>query len=37
MSQHSFGLFAGTAINDTSSVVAAATTYGHDALGSRWS
>ncbi|HEY7857609.1 MAG TPA: putative sulfate exporter family transporter [Candidatus Nanopelagicales bacterium] len=33
MSQHSFGLFAGTAINDTSSVVAAATTYGHDALG----
>lgn len=32
MSQHSFGLFAGTAINDTSSVVAAATTYGQDAL-----
>lgn len=31
MSQHSFGLFAGTAINDTSSVVAAATTYGTSA------
>ncbi|MFD4976418.1 YeiH family protein [Streptomyces sp. NPDC058424] len=28
MSQHVFGLFAGTAVNDTSSVVAAATTYG---------
>lgn len=28
MSQASFGLFAGTAVNDTSSVVAAATTYG---------
>ena len=28
LSQHSFGLFAGTAINDMSSVVAAATTYG---------
>jgi uncharacterized integral membrane protein (TIGR00698 family) len=28
MSQHSFGLFAGTAVNDTSSVVATATTYG---------
>jgi len=28
LSQHAFGLFAGTAINDTSSVVAAATTYG---------
>jgi uncharacterized integral membrane protein (TIGR00698 family) len=28
MSQHSFGLWAGTAINDTSSVVAATTTYG---------
>ncbi len=28
MSQHAFGLFAGTAVNDTSSVVAAATTYG---------
>ncbi|WP_073951348.1 YeiH family protein [Streptomyces kebangsaanensis] len=28
MSQHSFGLFAGTAVNDMSSVVAAATTYG---------
>jgi uncharacterized integral membrane protein (TIGR00698 family) len=31
MSQHAFGLFAGTAINDTSSVVAAATTYGQQA------
>jgi uncharacterized integral membrane protein (TIGR00698 family) len=31
MSQHAFGLFAGTAVNDTSSVVAAATTYGADA------
>ncbi|WP_298229960.1 putative sulfate exporter family transporter [Gryllotalpicola sp.] len=31
MSQHAFGLFAGTAVNDTSSVVAAATTYGQDA------
>jgi uncharacterized integral membrane protein (TIGR00698 family) len=28
LSQHDFGLFAGTAVNDTSSVVAAATTYG---------
>jgi uncharacterized membrane protein YadS len=28
MSQRSFGLFAGTAVNDTSSVVATATTYG---------
>lgn len=28
MSQHAFGLFAGTAVNDTSSVVAAAATYG---------
>jgi uncharacterized integral membrane protein (TIGR00698 family) len=28
MGQHSFGLFAGTAVNDTSSVVATATTYG---------
>jgi uncharacterized integral membrane protein (TIGR00698 family) len=28
LSQHAFGLFAGTAVNDTSSVVAAATTYG---------
>ncbi|HEV7146829.1 MAG TPA: putative sulfate exporter family transporter [Pedococcus sp.] len=26
--QHAFGLFAGTAVNDTSSVVAAATSYG---------
>lgn len=31
MSQDAFGLFAGTAINDTSSVVAAATTYGAQA------
>lgn len=31
LSQHSFGLWAGTAINDTSSVVAAAYTYGHTA------
>jgi uncharacterized integral membrane protein (TIGR00698 family) len=31
LSQHAFGLFAGTAVNDTSSVVAAATTYGTDA------
>ncbi|MEO6884685.1 MAG: YeiH family protein [Jatrophihabitantaceae bacterium] len=31
LSQHEFGLFAGTAVNDTSSVVAAATTYGTDA------
>jgi uncharacterized integral membrane protein (TIGR00698 family) len=28
LSQHAFGLFAGTAVNDTSSVVAAATGYG---------
>jgi len=28
MTQQSFGLFAGTAVNDTSSVVATATTYG---------
>ncbi|MDQ6838531.1 MAG: putative sulfate exporter family transporter [Actinomycetota bacterium] len=28
LSQHAFGLWAGTAINDTSSVVAASTTYG---------
>ncbi|MGH3743805.1 MAG: YeiH family protein, partial [Mycobacteriales bacterium] len=28
LSQHAFGLWSGTAINDTSSVVAAATTYG---------
>lgn len=28
MSQHSFGLFAGTAVNDTSSVIAAAQTFG---------
>ncbi|HEX4829527.1 MAG TPA: putative sulfate exporter family transporter [Trebonia sp.] len=31
MTQHSFGLFAGTAVNDTSSVVATATTYGNSA------
>jgi uncharacterized integral membrane protein (TIGR00698 family) len=31
MSPHSFGLWAGTAINDTSSVAAAAYTYGGDA------
>jgi uncharacterized integral membrane protein (TIGR00698 family) len=31
LSQHSFGLFAGTAVNDTSSVVATASTYGPDA------
>jgi uncharacterized integral membrane protein (TIGR00698 family) len=31
LSQHSFGLWAGTAINDVSSVVAASTTYGHAA------
>ncbi|HEY8320522.1 MAG TPA: putative sulfate exporter family transporter [Candidatus Baltobacteraceae bacterium] len=31
LSQHAFGLWAGTAINDTSSVVAAGYAYGHDA------
>jgi uncharacterized integral membrane protein (TIGR00698 family) len=31
LSQHSFGLWAGTAINDLSSVVAASTIYGHGA------
>jgi uncharacterized membrane protein YadS len=31
MTQHAFGLFAGTAVNDTSSVVATATTYGSSA------
>lgn len=31
MSQSAFGLWAGTAINDTSSVVAASLSYGHDA------
>jgi uncharacterized integral membrane protein (TIGR00698 family) len=31
MTQHAFGLFAGTAVNDTSSVVATATTYGNSA------
>ncbi|WP_233600985.1 MULTISPECIES: YeiH family protein [Micromonospora] len=33
MSAHAFGLFAGTAVNDTSSVVAAAGAYGQDAEG----
>ena len=32
LSQHAFGLWAGTAINDTSSVVAASTIYGHAAV-----
>jgi uncharacterized integral membrane protein (TIGR00698 family) len=31
MSQHAFGLFAGTAVNDMSSVIAAASTYGTEA------
>jgi uncharacterized integral membrane protein (TIGR00698 family) len=31
LSQHAFGVWAGTAVNDTSSVVAAATTFGHTA------
>jgi uncharacterized integral membrane protein (TIGR00698 family) len=31
LSQHAFGLFAGTAVNDTSSVVAATNVYGHQA------
>lgn len=31
MSQHGFGLWAGTAVNDTSSVVATAYSYGHQA------
>lgn len=31
LSQHAFGVWAGTAINDTSSVVAASTIYGHTA------
>lgn len=31
LSQHSFGLFAGTAVNDTSSVVATAAAYGSSA------
>lgn len=31
LSQHAFGLWAGTAVNDVSSVVAAATVYGHTA------
>ena len=33
LSQQSFGLFAGTAVNDTSSVVATAATYGNSAAG----
>ncbi|HEY5058734.1 MAG TPA: putative sulfate exporter family transporter [Gaiellaceae bacterium] len=33
LSQHTFGLWAGTAVNDTSSVVAAAYAYGHTAGG----
>lgn len=33
MSPHAFGLFAGTAVNDTSSVVAAASVYSAAALG----
>ncbi|SCE74701.1 conserved hypothetical integral membrane protein [Micromonospora chaiyaphumensis] len=32
LSAHAFGLFAGTAVNDTSSVVAAAGVYGQDAV-----
>lgn len=32
LSQHGFGLWAGTAVNDTSSVVAAGLAYGEDAL-----
>lgn len=32
MSQQAFGLFAGTAVNDTSSVVAAASSYGPEAM-----
>jgi uncharacterized integral membrane protein (TIGR00698 family) len=32
LSQHAFGLFAGTAVNDMSSVVATATTYGDAAI-----
>lgn len=31
LSQHAFGLFAGTAVNDTSSVIAAAASYGDGA------
>jgi uncharacterized integral membrane protein (TIGR00698 family) len=31
LSQHAFGVWAGTAVNDTSSVVAASTIYGHAA------
>ncbi|HET9092274.1 MAG TPA: putative sulfate exporter family transporter [Acidimicrobiales bacterium] len=33
LSQHAFGLWSGTAINDLSSVVAASTIYGHAAAG----
>ncbi len=32
LSQHAFGLWAGTAVNDMSSVVASTTVYGHGAL-----
>ena len=32
LSQHDFGVWAGMAIHDTSSVVGAASSYGHDAL-----
>jgi uncharacterized integral membrane protein (TIGR00698 family) len=31
LDQHAFGLFAGTAVNDTSSVIVAANTYGQEA------
>jgi uncharacterized integral membrane protein (TIGR00698 family) len=31
LSQHAFGIWSGTAVNDTSSVVAAASAYGHTA------
>jgi uncharacterized integral membrane protein (TIGR00698 family) len=33
LSQHAFGIWSGTAVNDTSSVVAAASAYGHTATG----
>ncbi|HVW90515.1 MAG TPA: putative sulfate exporter family transporter [Gaiellaceae bacterium] len=33
LSQHAFGIWSGTAVNDTSSVVAAASAYGHTAAG----
>jgi uncharacterized integral membrane protein (TIGR00698 family) len=35
LSQHGFGLWAGTAVNDTSSVVAAAYAFGHTAAGTQ--